>query len=258
MVEITGDDGIITRYGHLSGMTVQQGAKIRAGQVIGQSGGLANAPGSGNSTGPHLHFEVRQGDHTIDPTPFLAGGYQVVGGVSSDHSTPTTADPKELARHALQGVIGAITGNPVEDPAATPDQPTATGSTSDGDPGAIDAFLNATKQHESGGDYKVYNQSGQSNASGAYQFLGSTWRGEGGSTANAAEATPAEQDAIARKMALRLFNQFHSWKLVAIAWYGGPGIAAQVAAGKDPGSPSGQGSYTAYGDTIVRMMQGGK
>ncbi len=57
---------------------------------------------------------------------------------------------------------------------------------------------------------------------------------------------------------MQLFNQFHSWRLVAIAWYGGPGIAQQVAQGKNVGSPSGQGSYTAYGDTIVNMMSGKK
>jgi hypothetical protein len=142
--------------------------------------------------------------------------------------------------------------------AETPGSTTGTNmSGSDSDPAAIEAFLNATKQHESGGDYTIYNQSGQSNASGAYQFLGSTWKGMGGSTANAAEASPAEQDAIARKMAQQLFDKYHSWRLVAIAWYGGPGVADQVAAGQNPGSPEGQGPYLAYGDTIMRMMSGG-
>jgi hypothetical protein len=128
----------------------------------------------------------------------------------------------------------------------------------DNDPGALGAFLAATKQHESGGDYTARNNSGQSNAAGAYQFLGSTWKGAGGSTASAADASPQEQDAVASKMAMALFNEFHSWRLVAIAWYGGPGIAQQVAAGQDPGSPQGQGGYLAYGDTIANMMSGGK
>jgi hypothetical protein len=57
-------------------------------------------------------------------------------------------------------------------------------------------------------------------------------------------------------MASALFNQFHSWRLVAIAWYGGPGVAQQVAAGQDPGSPQGQGGYLAYGNTIAGMMGG--
>jgi hypothetical protein len=123
------------------------------------------------------------------------------------------------------------------------------------DPNAVDAFLAATRQHESGNNYTIYNQSGLSNASGAYQFLGSTWQGLGGSTANAAEASPEEQDRIAKSYAQSLFDQFHDWRLVAIAWYGGPGVAQQVANGQDPGAPDQQGGYLAYGDTIIQMMQ---
>lgn len=79
-VEITGDDGTVIRYGHLSGMNVQVGEQVGAGTMIGQTGGAAGAPGAGNSEGPHLHFEVRQGGHTVDPTGFLAGGWQIFGG----------------------------------------------------------------------------------------------------------------------------------------------------------------------------------
>src|SRR5215831_4527495 len=45
-VEITAPDGTITRYGHLSGLNVQPGAQIKAGSVIGASGGQAGAEGS--------------------------------------------------------------------------------------------------------------------------------------------------------------------------------------------------------------------
>lgn len=130
-VEITGDDGIITRYGHLSGTTVTQGSKVHAGQVIGQSGGAAGATGSGNSTGPHLHFEVRQGDHTIDPTPFLAGGYQIVGGVSGDTTTATQPDPQALAAVQLQNVVDVLSGR---EPQSI--QPTQSATTPTATPGA--------------------------------------------------------------------------------------------------------------------------
>jgi murein DD-endopeptidase MepM/ murein hydrolase activator NlpD len=48
-------NGYQTLYGHLSSRDVQLGATVTAGQVIGKSGK------SGNTTGPHLHYEVRRG-----------------------------------------------------------------------------------------------------------------------------------------------------------------------------------------------------
>ncbi|CAL9519397.1 hypothetical protein SUDANB145_03783 [Streptomyces sp. enrichment culture] len=45
--------GYYTQYAHLAGVAVDQGDRVEAGQWIGQSGS------TGNSTGPHLHFEVR-------------------------------------------------------------------------------------------------------------------------------------------------------------------------------------------------------
>ncbi|MBA2945431.1 M23 family metallopeptidase [Streptomyces himalayensis] len=45
--------GYFTQYAHLAGVTVAEGQRVRAGQWVGQSGT------TGNSTGPHLHFEVR-------------------------------------------------------------------------------------------------------------------------------------------------------------------------------------------------------
>lgn len=266
-VEITAANGLRFRYGHLSGLAVNQGETVKAGQPIGLSGGLAGADGSGDSTGPHLHFEVDTGNGTTDPIPYLAGGHQVLGTVpvgataSVPTVTPESATDTTVNRltHMLAGQGDPGSPNAAQPTASTASNASpATGSRSDNDPGAVDAFLSAIRTHESGGDYTIYNQSGMSNASGAYQFLGSTWKGLGGSTEAAAQASPAEQDAIARKYALDLFNQFHSWRLVAIAWYGGPGIAQQAAAGQNPGSPEGQGSYLAYGDTIERMMQGGK
>ncbi|CAM5438861.1 Peptidoglycan DD-metalloendopeptidase family protein OS=Streptomyces tendae OX=1932 GN=GUR47_21310 PE=4 SV=1 [Streptomyces tendae] len=61
--------GYYTQYAHLAAAAVDQGDGIRAGQWIGQSGS------TGNSTGPHLHFEVRvtpEMGSALDPVPWLS------------------------------------------------------------------------------------------------------------------------------------------------------------------------------------------
>lgn len=58
---------LFTLYGHLSALSVTAGQKVSTGQIIGLSGS------TGNSTGPHLHFEVRQGQVPIDPLPLIVG-----------------------------------------------------------------------------------------------------------------------------------------------------------------------------------------
>ncbi|WP_255949420.1 M23 family metallopeptidase [Streptomyces odontomachi] len=63
-------NGFCTQYAHLSAVALRPGEEVAAGQVIGQSGS------TGNSTGPHLHFEVRQTPEygsAVDPVAWLAG-----------------------------------------------------------------------------------------------------------------------------------------------------------------------------------------
>lgn len=55
-------DGMQTVYGHLEYALVSQGQFIYSGQPLGIGGN------TGNSTGPHLHFEARVGDVAVDPT----------------------------------------------------------------------------------------------------------------------------------------------------------------------------------------------
>ncbi|MFD3331814.1 transglycosylase family protein [Streptomyces sp. NPDC058700] len=62
------DDGRYSQYAHLSALTVREGQRVHAGQRIGRSGS------TGNSSGPHLHFEVRTGPgygSDIDPLAYL-------------------------------------------------------------------------------------------------------------------------------------------------------------------------------------------
>lgn len=62
-----------TRYGHLSRIDVHVGQEVTQGQTIGLSGGKAGAFGAGDSTGPHLHFEIRIGGKPVDPAPLIGG-----------------------------------------------------------------------------------------------------------------------------------------------------------------------------------------
>ncbi|MGW6703354.1 M23 family metallopeptidase [Streptomyces sp. NPDC054956] len=61
-------DGTYTQYGHMSSLSVSVGQQVAAGQQIGLSGS------TGNSSGPHLHFEARTGadyGSDIDPVAYL-------------------------------------------------------------------------------------------------------------------------------------------------------------------------------------------
>ncbi len=64
-VQIDHGNGYSTAFGHLKKYTVKKGDRISRGQTVGLVGS------SGRSTGPHLHYEVRYNDKTINPEKFL-------------------------------------------------------------------------------------------------------------------------------------------------------------------------------------------
>lgn len=64
-------NGMATLYAHMSRLDVVQDQYVARGEVIGLSGGRAGSPGAGFSTGPHLHFEVREDGIPVDPFKYL-------------------------------------------------------------------------------------------------------------------------------------------------------------------------------------------
>lgn len=62
---ISHSNGYFSVYAHASKNFLEQGENVHRGQVI------ANVGQTGNATGPHLHFEVRHFDRSVNPLSFL-------------------------------------------------------------------------------------------------------------------------------------------------------------------------------------------
>lgn len=71
MVDIDHGNGFTTRYAHLSRVLAHEGQKIKFGMVIGEAGS------SGRSTGPHIHYEVREKGRAINPVNFINAGKKI-------------------------------------------------------------------------------------------------------------------------------------------------------------------------------------
>jgi murein DD-endopeptidase MepM/ murein hydrolase activator NlpD len=66
LVEISHDDGYVTRYGHNKENLVQPGDVVRKGETIALMGS------SGRSTGAHVHYEVYKHGRPVDPSSYVA------------------------------------------------------------------------------------------------------------------------------------------------------------------------------------------
>lgn len=65
LVIVRHDKGYTTYYGHLNKITTKIGANVGVGVMIGRMGS------TGNSTGSHLHFEVRRNGEALNPIDFI-------------------------------------------------------------------------------------------------------------------------------------------------------------------------------------------
>jgi len=61
LVIVYHSNGITTRYGHLSRISIEAGQRVKRSDQIG------NAGSTGRSTGPHVHYEIRENDQPVDP-----------------------------------------------------------------------------------------------------------------------------------------------------------------------------------------------
>ncbi len=66
VIEINHGNGVITRYAHCNKLFITTGSYVSQGQVIAQVGN------TGQSTGPHLHFEIEINGSCMDPETFLS------------------------------------------------------------------------------------------------------------------------------------------------------------------------------------------
>lgn len=115
-VLIEGDKGQTYIYGHMNDFSVKNGDHIHIGDVIGHSGN------TGNSTGPHLHFGVKDSSgHIVDPTPMADKVANMQGdGVNIDdhlgiigkviyHSTSGLREhAKDMAVDIAMGIFDAL------------------------------------------------------------------------------------------------------------------------------------------------------
>lgn len=85
LIKIQDNKGDTIYLGHLSQINVKVGQTVDGGQIIGKTGN------TGNSTGPHLHFEVREGTKRVDPLSFYGSNraFAITGTGTTPTPTPT-------------------------------------------------------------------------------------------------------------------------------------------------------------------------
>jgi murein DD-endopeptidase MepM/ murein hydrolase activator NlpD len=100
--------GTTTRYAHLSKFLVSKGQQVGQGDLIALSGGAKGAPGSGDSTGPHLHFEVRRGGRAVDPRKGSFPTDASTAGAGAVRSAESAAERKVRQDNAFEESLARL------------------------------------------------------------------------------------------------------------------------------------------------------
>lgn len=86
-------DKLMTLYGHLSEIFVEEGEIVRQGQTIGLSGGIPGTKGAGwLTTGAHLHLEVFNNFQYVDPLDYLPLEYVPVSSLPEKYLNVLTGE----------------------------------------------------------------------------------------------------------------------------------------------------------------------
>ena len=129
-IAIKHGDGYTTLYAHLNAHGVKAGDTVRAGQVIGLSGN------TGLSSGPHLHFEVRENGNdqgtNVDPVAYISGSSRPRR--ASDFSASSITGTSEEAT----GLLGSLSSGT----SLLPGLSGAPSPAGEGDGGGISATTN--------------------------------------------------------------------------------------------------------------------
>jgi murein DD-endopeptidase MepM/ murein hydrolase activator NlpD len=236
LTKIAVGPGIETWYAHQSAYGVKPGQRVQEGQVIGKTGA------TGNVTGPHLHFEVRQNGRPVNPSTL---GAMVNSGAASGITLEEQYAFEQLIKsdptlaimfhdHMISDYLNSwADGRMNQMGMGSPAQPGGPGHAPTNVAGNK-AIVKQMSAARGWGQYwdslyallmgeSAFNNNAQnptSSAYGLFQFLDSTWGGVGGhKTSDPRLQTQYGLDYIAKSYG-NPGNAYAKWKGRSPHWYG--------------------------------------